>query len=329
MRLRRSAFTLVELLVVIAIIGILVALLLPAVQAAREAARRMSCQNNLKQMGLAFHNFESARGALPARRYASAEHGYTGWGLLILPYMEGGNIYDKYNFSYDYYDPVNAPITNTKLAVYKCPSTPHTGQMMVSGGKATAGSQNADKGSTFNVSTYMDYIVPNGFSVTTSGWGLKFTAASSNYTQALWDSAPLFSPYNPGMAVRRMAEITDGTSNTLLANEQAGWPQTWAGKVRIYPDKSSTNNRGHWAGWQALSYYTTSRDGLTNALSTPSAGDLVSCAVNCNNQAQIYGFHPAGGNVLYCDGSVRFESESMSPLTFGQIVTINDGMTEQ
>jgi prepilin-type N-terminal cleavage/methylation domain-containing protein/prepilin-type processing-associated H-X9-DG protein len=324
---RRNGFTLVELLVVIAIIGMLVSLLLPAVQSAREAARRMSCQNNLKQIGLAFHNFESARGGLPPRRYASETEGYTGWGLFILPYMEGSTIFDRYNLNYDYYDPVNAPITNRNLKVYICPSTPQMGEM-ASGGKATSGSHNSDKSSSFTVKAYMDYMAPNGFAVPKTGWGTQFTAASTNFTQALWDSAPSFSPYMPSQTPRRMSEITDGTSNTLLINECAGWPQVWQGNQRIDPPRTG-GNRGHWAGWQALVYYTYSLDGSLSSGSSANAGDLVACAVNCNNQAQIYGFHPAGANVLYCDGSVRFAAKSMSGLHFAQIITLNDGMVTE
>ncbi|WP_425616167.1 DUF1559 domain-containing protein [Anatilimnocola sp. NA78] len=329
MRLRRSAFTLVELLVVIAIIGVLVALLLPAVQAARESSRRMSCQNNLKQMGLGFHNFESARGGLPPRRYSSNTdgHGYVGWGAIILPYMEQAPLWDKYDLRYDYYDPVNAPVTNIVLPFYKCPTTPHTGTKMTSGGKATAGSQNADKTTNFFVSTYMDYMVPNGLTVPTNGWGAEFSynGAASNFVNALWDSSPSFTPYTPTWTPRRMSEIKDGTSNTLLVNEMAGWPMIFKGGVRQPGLQSQTQNRGHWAGWQSFVYATYSPDGLTAGSST--SGDTTPCAVNCANQNQIYGFHPAGANVLYCDGSVRFAAANMKALLFAQICVIDDGMT--
>jgi prepilin-type N-terminal cleavage/methylation domain-containing protein/prepilin-type processing-associated H-X9-DG protein len=325
----RGAFTLVELLVVIAIIGVLVALLLPAVQAAREAARRMSCQNNLKQMGLAFHNFESAKGGLPPRRSSSndEQEGYTGWGLYILSYMEGGAIVDKYNFGYDYYDPVNAPVTNTRLKVYMCPSTPRTeSTMMTSGGKATSGSKNPDKSTSFYVTSAMDYMVSNGFSVPKTGWGTQFTGTNSNFTQSLWDSSPSFSPYTRSATPRKFKEITDGLSNVLLVNETAGWPMDFKGRTRVFPDKSSNTNRGHWAGWQSLVYATYSKDGLLSSTSSATSGDLVNCSVNCSNQNQIYAFHTGGANILLCDGSVRFVSDNLPGLVFVQLVTIDDGM---
>jgi prepilin-type N-terminal cleavage/methylation domain-containing protein/prepilin-type processing-associated H-X9-DG protein len=326
----KLGFTLVELLVVIAIIGVLVALLLPAVQAAREASRRMSCQNNLKQMGLGFHNFESARGGLPPRRYSSNTemHGYVGWGAIILPYMEQNAIWEKYDLRYDYYDPVNAPVTNLTIPFYKCPTTPHTSAKMVSGGKATSGSQNTNKSTNFYVSTYMDYMVPNGLTVPSNGWGASFSysGAASNFVNALWDSSPVFTPYTPTWTPRKISEIKDGTSNTLLVNEMAGWPMIWKGGKRMDAIQSQNTNRGHWAGWQSFVYATYSPDGLTAGNST--SGDTTPCAVNCANQNQIFGFHPAGANVLYCDGSVRFAPANMSPLLFAQICVIDDGMTQ-
>jgi prepilin-type N-terminal cleavage/methylation domain-containing protein/prepilin-type processing-associated H-X9-DG protein len=322
---RRSGFTLVELLVVIAIIGVLVALLLPAVQAAREAARRMQCQNNLKQMGLAFQNHENAKGGFPPRRFSSPAHGYTGWGLFILPYMEQGALYEKYDFRYDYYDPVNKPLTETTLKVYVCPSAPHIPKI-TSAGPATEGSANPNKSTTLQVEGLMDYLVPNGMTVPTTGWGTQFQTPG-NAAQSLLDSSTSFNGAAAiNYATRRLAEITDGTSNTLLVNETAGWPQNFKGKVRTYPDKAPSN-RGNWAAWQSLSYATYSRDGMLSSSANPTSGDLVNCAVNCSNQNQIYGFHPGGGNVLYCDGSVRLASEQMPGIVFAQIVTINDGMS--
>ena len=331
----RRGFTLVELLVVIALSGVLVALLLPALQSARAAARRMQCQNNLKQQGLGFLNYESARGGLPPRRYSSIEekHGYCGWGIIILPYMEHGMIWDKYNLSYDYYDPVNAPVTNLVLPFYKCPSTPHTSQKMRSGGTATAGSLNAGASNLF-VETYMDYMVPNGFTVPTAGWGLQFNMAgtNSNFTNALWDSSPSFTPYTPTWTPRKLSEIKDGTSNTLLVNENAGWPHKWEGRPRhrkevggVLQLQSPNQNRGHWAGWQSFVYavYTSDQD----PVSTSSLGDLLNCSVNCINQNQIYGFHTGGANILLCDGSVRFVSENLSGLNFARLCTIDDGQT--
>ena len=129
---RRSAFTLVELLVVIAIIGIMVGLLLPAVQAAREAARRMSCQNNLKQLGLALHNYESSFKMFPPSTVAlggSASQPWSGQAFL-LPYLEGNSTFEKINFSVGYHHSTNQTlfppmgIAATRVSVLMCPSEP-------------------------------------------------------------------------------------------------------------------------------------------------------------------------------------------------------------
>ena len=194
-RPRRTAFTLVELLVVITIIGILIALLLPAVQAAREAARRMQCGNNLKQLGVGFHNFECANGGFPPRRWNQTmaangvDNGYTGWGTFLLPYIEQQALYDRYDWKYDFYDPINKAVVETKLSVFICPTTPRDSAIICSG-KATTGSVNPDKSTTFSVNGWIDYLAPNGFSPTTTGWGLSFPTFpdNSNQHQALLDS---------------------------------------------------------------------------------------------------------------------------------------------
>ena len=124
---RPDGFTLVELLVVIAIIGILVALLLPAVQAAREAARRMSCQNNLKQIGIALHNYHDAHKTLPMASpypFVGAEMGVGVWPALILPYMEEQSLHDLFNFDLPAYHPANRPAHTKVVSVYICPTDP-------------------------------------------------------------------------------------------------------------------------------------------------------------------------------------------------------------
>jgi prepilin-type N-terminal cleavage/methylation domain-containing protein len=120
------AFTLVELLVVIAIIGVLVALLLPAVQAAREAARRIKCANNLKQIGLGLHNYESTYQSLPwGNAYKSGYvPGSPSWAASILPFIEAQNHYERFNFSITMDQPANAVAVTTSVPTYICPTDP-------------------------------------------------------------------------------------------------------------------------------------------------------------------------------------------------------------
>lgn len=141
----KRAFTLIELLVVIAIIAVLIALLLPAVQQAREAARRSQCRNNLKQMGLAIMNYESAYSAFPPARglYCGAKSGGGGsvvdtggdcsitmnWGISILPYMDQGNVYNLYNINSQFTSATNAAAIATVIPTFICPSTPRTSNL--------------------------------------------------------------------------------------------------------------------------------------------------------------------------------------------------------
>ncbi|MFO0919296.1 MAG: DUF1559 domain-containing protein, partial [Planctomycetaceae bacterium] len=129
---RRAAFTLIELLVVISIIAILLALLLPAVQQAREAARRTACRNNLKQIGLALHNYESAFGTFPAGSTSIIDYGVWStdpsqyhlhsWASLILPQLDQSNLYNQVNYNVSALDALNVVAASQKIAVYRCPS---------------------------------------------------------------------------------------------------------------------------------------------------------------------------------------------------------------
>ena len=292
----RIGFTLIELLVVIAIIAILIGLLLPAVQKVREAAARTQCQNNLKQLGLACHNYESAQGGLPPRRQFTSTTNRRGWMPIVLPYIEQEPLGKIYNYDANFYDPANNTAINTPLKLAICPSGPGPRQLTIIQGSITTTGQAGD------------YFVPNSFSSALYG----VTALSGNNTiTALKDEAR-----------RPIVEITDGTSNTLLIIEHAGRPDYYVlGKKQ--PDSTTLPaqkfNWGAWASYQAIQVQQFGSDGATKD------GPGGSCTVNCNNSQGVYAFHTGGANAAYCDGSVRFMRQSMTANTLFALVTATGG----
>ncbi|MCA9221080.1 MAG: DUF1559 domain-containing protein [Planctomycetales bacterium] len=184
----RVGFTLVELLVVIAIIGILVAMLLPAVQAAREAARRSSCTNNLKQIGLALHNYHDTYKTFPA---GSIQSNFVSGFASILPYIEQNNTADLYDFSLYYTDPHNQAVSNQRISVYLCPSMPLPREVPLVSANETGGPSS--------------YLLNEGTD--------DYMAACDGVFGLQW---PGYGYPNPNV---RFADIIDGTSSTFAVGE--------------------------------------------------------------------------------------------------------------
>ena len=331
-RLRRTGFTLVELLVVIAIIGILVGLLLPAVQAAREAARRMQCSNNLKQMGLAIHNFESANKFLPAcekdipaAAYPTPSNPYgvrATYGTLfhLLPYLEQTQIYNLIDVRRSYIDPVNMqpnygtanPLAATPVQAFICPSTP--------------GNPPSDYGPYFasiglNRGAYIaprtDYIPIKGI----HGASLGLCAGKPNTNTRnglLGTSNPETKP------TIKLAEVTDGLSNTVLFGELAG-RQTKYFRGKTLPGRTTLAD----GGLTLNSYYADAN--TARELRSYSGADInnpgqTGCSViNVYNENGLYSFHPGGIQVAMGDGAVTFLSESVSAPVFAALVTRDGG----
>ncbi|AMV23133.1 putative major pilin subunit [Gemmata sp. SH-PL17] len=282
----RRAFTLIELLVVIAIIAILIGLLLPAVQKVREAAARMSCQNNLKQFGLAIHNFESANGFLPPSR--TTVPAKRSWTTLGLPYVEQDNVAKQWDLNVAWNSGTNAVVSQTSFKLFKCPSAPDS-RRATSLGALGAG----DYGSVNEVKP--DFWPANGLTYPGAGAavGVLEKETASNFPLRV-----------------RITAITDGTSNTIMLAEDAGRPN-----VFILGKDQGTNTADGW-GW-ADPDTGFSISGVTSGTNkTPGT-----CVVNCTNDSEMYSFHTGGANVVLADGSVRFVRSSVSPVTLAYSCT--------
>ncbi|HUY87863.1 MAG TPA: DUF1559 domain-containing protein [Pirellulales bacterium] len=291
--LRRRAFTLVELLVVIAIIGLLVALLLPAVQAAREAARRTQCVNNLKQIGLACQNYGDVYDGLPPASVYSptmTDSGRHGWVSLILPFFEQQALHSLYNFNIAWYDVSQRKAVATELAAMQCPSTAAPRMITVSPVGVAFQAAAADY---FAIQGLNGNLVPG------------YLPATYKLTGAMQDDH-----------VRRYAEITDGSSNTVMVSEMAGRPVYWHNDAADPTKPPLTYGYGAWAHNNKHFIRTYTDDGLV------SPGG---CPLNCANRWAIYSFHPLGANGLFADGSVRFLPRSMDVEVFFAIVTLAGG----
>ena len=227
---RRSGFTLIELLVVIAIIAVLVAILLPAVQQAREAARRTQCKNNLKQMGLAMHNYESAHRTLPSgylhayepvANPGDANHMGIAWSTLLLPFLDRANLHADVNFDAPCFDVSNQKARETVVPVFLCPSDPYSeGEMVVRDDTSTPIEQYA-------CSSYA------------ANWGPAsgvFDTPADDTDDVNLDATPVVGTEPPNATLRAagglffrnsavaMRDVTDGLSNTLAVGERHNGP---------------------------------------------------------------------------------------------------------
>ncbi len=292
---QRNAFTLIELLVVIAIIGVLIALLLPAVQAAREAARRAQCSNNLKQLGLALHNYLSVfdqfpMGVLrnPANGLLVNSAGYRmPFVVSLLAYYEQGSALNSYNMNLSFNLADNSTTRLTKLAVYQCPSDESQLFNQVSGGNLIPFDMKGNYGLNWGTNTYWDQGAGNG----------------------QWN-APFYMSYGA-----KVAGITDGTSNTLAMMEMRQTPSPNTGNVtdrraRLWNDDS--------ACYQISTHFGPNSRLPDYGVCFNDLGRSLPC-INDTNSANALSFymgarsrHPGGVNGLLCDGSVHFFKDTIN-----------------
>ncbi|NBO92577.1 MAG: DUF1559 domain-containing protein [Planctomycetia bacterium] len=290
----RSAFTLIELLVVIAIIAILIGLLLPAVQKVREAAARMQCANNLKQFGLALHNYAlSNDNCFPASRITvGTDAKFRSWTPLALAYVEQDNVGKLWNESLKWNVGTNLTTAQTVFKLFKCPSAPDARRPGTFGliGPGDYGSINAIRRRFYTANSVPNFPIPG-------------TAAGDEAVGALQKviRTPLLS-------------ITDGLSNTMMIGEDAGRPNLY----QRSRDTGTITADGH--GW-ADPDCGFSVDGVQADLVTTGG----TCFINCTNDSEFYSFHTGGMNTCMADGSVRFISASIAPATLAALVTAQGG----
>jgi len=330
----RKGFTLVELLVVIAIIGILVGLLLPAVQAAREAARRMQCSNNVKQLGLATHNYHDAFKSFPVSFFAGNQAGFpvlgsprdgrqTSWLIGVLPFIEQSAIFNMLDFSRGVTNDLRSTV-NPPLA----PSNPWAATQRIPGFKCPSDSSPDvlnGRSDTTGISNQIAFALTSYKGVAGANW--QWGATQSNaapWNNTRWGLSGNGLDRGNGMFFRGwnfpyrtdMRYVTDGTSNTLMVGEAIGNYSLW--------------------NWWWLSNATTATTSIPlNAMPvcsafTPATGmtkraGLIACRNDWNNNYSFASEHTGGGNFSLADGSVRFLSDSVDRDVYRGMATVGGG----
>ena len=325
----RRAFTLIELLVIIAIIGLLTALLLPAVQAARTAARRISCQNNMRQTGLAIHLYTDVQGTLPPAKCTytyqknDADTIYTiGHGLIpfLLPFIEQTAAFSSYHFENNWQNAANKNARDVRISMLICPESQTFRFCRYSTSSASiveffcsdyvacdrieSGIQTKLKNVGINRSDWRSMLIPAVLGTRRNPVLRTSNPAVSDVLSGL-DVAPVFPQ-----------SITDGLSNSMMLFECVGRPKKYdLGKIPGDPETTPKEPiaGARWADDESQIWINSVCNGMQ--------------MFNCTNHQEIFSLHHGGSNFLYGDGAVRFYSEMISPDAFVSCFTAYAGDT--
>lgn len=316
--LHKRGFTLIELLVVIAIIAILIALLLPAVQQAREAARRSTCKNNMKQIGLALHNYHDAFTTFPIGGLKNSRG--PNWRVGLLPYMDQAPAYNQVSFNSSFWAHSSLqPIFRTlRVPAFVCPSSPH-------------GITNDGEIPLANESMVHDYVgISGAVPSATSGGSTSDCTAANIVSGGTYCNNGMLSVY----FARRMRDCTDGSSNTIIVAEQSG---------NVGGSENSANPLGGWHGWvnnsgeqmdagtslSSLGSVNGYLGGMTTVRYPPNSYWLSGAPSSASSEYEVNtvlnSFHVGGIHVLLTDGAVRFISENIDMDTLRQLSMRSDG----
>ena len=296
---RRRAFTLIELLVVIAIIAILIALLLPAVQQAREAARRTQCKNNLKQIGLAVHNYNDVYTCLPNANCGISETSGGSLFVSILPFIDQSNAYNLFDFNQSNSATYNVNVTSQKLPFYLCPTSPM---------RRAVPSCSDDRGRAPG-----HYAVCGG----TEDYNIYWSPTSSD-PRPIQNGAIVYTESTVGKV--RFRDITDGTSSTLMVGETAyNLPD-----YKFTSSSSSCNGQSRYGYTYWANPYPGSAVCFTAADFNPH--DIADDSVFDSNWRKSFrSDHVGGAQFVFVDGSVHFLSENIDADLLDALATRNGG----